>query len=289
VTVRETLTRTIDRLKDGGIESATAEAEWILGDLLQLSRTELLLQSAHEFPATHTERLDKIVATRLDGQPLQYILGYTEFYGRRFDCDSRALIPRPETEILVEVVLSYLKKNHPPREGVRPWILDIGTGTGNIAVTLAAERPDIFVVADDIEKPALGLADRNICTHGVEDRVLLLNASLLSPISFTPRFAVICSNPPYISPEAMKTLPREVRDFEPLEALYAPLGGLAFLRLIIAEAPFYLLSGGLLALEIGFDQADDVSEMLSSSPTLTGVTLTKDLAGHQRIVSAVRV
>lgn len=289
MTINEILTQTIGRLERGGLESARPEAEWIISDLLETSRTGLFLRAREEFPGEHASQLEEIITARLNGHPLQYLLGYTEFYGRRFACDPRALIPRPETEVLVEMVLSHLKVYVPPRAGFRPLVWDIGTGCGNIAVSLAAERPDLWVLATDIDKPALNLARENIKANHVEKQVFLLHNSLFDAISPARRFAAICSNPPYVSESARDTLPREVQDFEPHRALFASSNGLVFLQKLISTAGQYLQSGGLLALEIAYDQADAVRKLLWANGEYKAVKLTRDLAGHERVVTGVRI
>ncbi len=288
MTIREILLQTITRLEAGGIESARFEAEWMITDLLGISKTELYLRSPQEFSARFNERLQKMTQARLQGRPLQYLLGYTEFYGRRFFCDDRALIPRPETEILVETTLSYLKKHFSPQNDRTQLAWDIGTGGGNIAVTLAAELPGYRVLATDIDRPALQLAQKNITANQIADRVFLHNCSLFESIKQRRRFVVICSNPPYVSPSEADTLPREVRDFEPTRALFAPEGGLSVLKRIIADAGDYLAPGGLLALEIGYDQADAVKALFANYAEYVDVKFTPDLAGHLRVVTAVR-
>lgn len=286
--ISEILLQTAARLERGGIESARAEAERIISDLLGFSRTELFLHAIDGFPDKQVPQLEDIILARLNGHPLQYLMGYTEFYGRRLACDPRALIPRPETEILVEVVLSYLNRQFPPREGVRPLVWDIGTGCGNIAIILAAERADLWILASDIEKPALGLARENIESHQVDDRISLLDCSLCETIAPGRRFAAICSNPPYVSEGTKNSLPREIQDFEPYRALFAPDGGLAILRKIIYKAKEYLENGGLLALEIGYDQADSVRGLFAQEHEYKDVKLTRDLAGHERVATGIR-
>ena len=289
MTIQEILARTAARLAQQSPETARVEAEWILSALLDISRTELYVRSHEEFPPATAPCLEEIIARRLQGHPLQYLLGYTEFYGRRFACDPRALIPRPETEILAEIVLDYLNSLFPPQPGIHPLVWDIGTGCGNIAVTLAAERPDLWVLATDADRSALQLAGENALADHAEDRVTLACVSMFDAILAERCFAAICSNPPYVSERAAEMLPREVRDFEPPRALFAPEEGLFFVRQIVAQAAEYLVSGGLLALEIGFDQADAVRELLSTHGKYTAVKFTKDLAGHLRVAGAVRI
>jgi release factor glutamine methyltransferase len=280
--------QTVTRLERGGIDSARAETEWIVSDLLHISKTELYFRSQQEFPAALGIHLEKILQARLQRQPLQYILGHTEFYGRRFACDARALIPRPETEILVETVTAFMQGHFTGKAISSPGAWDIGTGGGNIAVTLAAELPNFTVLASDIDLPALQLSRENAVANKVSDRVMLLNCSLFGPIIPRWQFAAICANPPYISPADAASLPSEVRDYEPARALFAPEDGLSLIRRIIAGAKDFLAPGGLLALEIGYNQAAAVRELCAGHPEYTDIRLIPDLAGHLRVATAVR-
>ena len=289
MTIRETLQKTVARLEQNGIESARSEAEWIISNVLQTTRTEVYLRSLQEFPAELMARLQKIIDARVQGQPLQYILGYTEFYGRRFACDARALIPRPETEILLETALSYLKKKFPPVPGLSHMAWDIGTGCGNIAVTLAAELTNFNIIASDIDLETLQLARANSAANQVAARIMLINCPVFAAVRPSRQFAAICANPPYISCVEAETLPREVRDFEPPQALFAPEDGYYFLRRIIAEAKDFLLPGGLLALEIGYNQAATVKELCKAHSEYTEMQFTPDLAGHPRVAAAIRL
>lgn len=288
MTIREILLQTVAQLEKGGIESARPEAEWILTDLLGFSKTELYIRSTQEFPVQYDERWQHLVSARCEGQPLQYLLGYTEFYGRRFTCDARALIPRPETEVLVETTISYLEKRFFSREGERRLVWDMGTGCGNIAVSLAAELPGYQVLATDIDNPALRLARENATANRVLDRISLLNCSLFDAIRPRRQFSAICSNPPYVSPAEAETLPREVRDYEPARALFAPEGGLSVLNSIIANAGDFLAPGGLLALEIGYDQTEALKSSFAAHAQYSDVQFIPDLAGHLRVATAVR-
>ena len=289
VKISEILIRTTAHLAQRFPDTARVEAEWILSALLDISRTEIYLRSGETFPADLVSRLEEIIISRLQANPLQYLLGFTEFYGRRFACDARALIPRPETEILVLSTLAHLNATFPPRNGVHPPVWDIGTGSGNIAVTLACERRDLLVLATDTDAAALQLARENAQLCRVADRVIFAAGSLCDAVAPAPRFAAMCSNPPYVSECARDTLPADVRDFEPPQALFAPENGLCYLREIISRAADHLAHGGLLALEIGYDQSDAVRTLLFAHGAYDSIKLTKDLAGHLRVASAVRI
>ncbi len=286
VTIREILQQTINRLKNSPIESPQPEAEWLICDLLGISRTDLYLRSAEPFPGGHLPRLQEMLNERVAGRPLQYILGYTEFYGRRFICDERAMIPRPETEVLVEQVIKFVREELSAPDS--PIALDLGTGCGIIAITLAAELPEFTVLATDVEKPALALARENAQRLGVARRIQFSQMSLFDGIAERSQFSAICANPPYISIADKGLLQTEVVDYEPHRALFAPHDGLSVIRTIIAEAGKFLIPGGLFALEIGYDQADTVRERMQGHSEYSRISVHPDLAGHLRIVIAVR-
>jgi len=287
VSIRSTLQATIARLTTGAIESPQPEAEWIVSDLLGVSRTDLFLRSSEDFPENLQHRLKEILTERLSGRPLQYILGYTEFYGRRFLCDDRALIPRPETEVLVETAVNFARSAS--AQSLPPLALDIGTGSGIIAISLAKELPEFSIVATDISPDALALARENATQLKVADRIQFLRTSLFDSLTRQCKFTIICANPPYVAPEDTNTIPTEVVDHEPHTALFAPEGGLSLLRTIIAGAGDYLASRGLLIMEIGYDQADRILTILDQNPDLDKPSILPDLAGLLRVATAVRI
>lgn len=218
------------------------------------------------------QRFRSLLERRLTGEPIAYILGEREFYGRPFRVDSRVLIPRPETEHLVEAALE-LKL---PR---RPRILDIGVGSGCLAVTLALELLESTVVATDLSPGALAVAAANVRAHSVRDRVRLIASDLTGPLDLTP-FDLVVSNPPYIDPAERAHLSIEVTRFEPARALFAPDRGDRILERLIQELAT-LRPGTPVLLEIGYDQADRISE-LARVAGLTLQEIRRDLAGHPR-------
>ncbi len=287
MTIREILQQTVERLQTGSSESPQPEAEWMISDLLGLSRTELFLRSGEPFPDNLLPRLELILSERRAGRPLQYILGYTEFYGLRFSCDQRALIPRPETEVLLERAISFAREQLP--DSAPRFALDVGTGCGIIGITLAHELPEFAVIATDIDKAALDLARDNALQLGVADRIRFCGMSLFEALRTGPRFSLICANPPYVAPEEEKSLPTEVIDHEPHRALIAPEEGLSVIRAVVSKAGDYLIPGGLLALEIGYNQAETVRRLMQSREVYSQITIHSDLAGQLRIATAVRI
>ena len=271
------LTWARDTLIQAGVPSPQADAEWTLAHVLECSRSELLHQ-----PLTPAQNATfrNLIHRRADRIPLQHLLGNTEFYGLPFHTSPDALIPRPETETLIEVVLNQLKNCSKPR------ILDIGTGSGIIAITLSKTLPRAHVIATDISRKALHLASQNAHLNRVSDRIFFLQTDLLTPFAKPESFRAILSNPPYIPSGAIDALQPEVRDCDPHLALDGGRNGLDFYRKIIPASIPLLAPGGLLGLEIGHDQADAVTQLLERQSGLTSITTHTDLSGYPRAVLA---
>ncbi|MCX6970426.1 MAG: peptide chain release factor N(5)-glutamine methyltransferase [Verrucomicrobia bacterium] len=254
MTVLEVLTAATDYLGKQGVESPRLNAEHLLAHVLgKKNRIELYLE--FERPLGETERapLRDLVRQRADGRPLQHLLGTVEFLGFTFATDARALIPRPETEQLVELVLA---------SGDFERVLDVGTGSGVIALSLALKRPQSAVTGCDISPEALALASENATRHELAGRVQLIESDLLAN---TPGpVDVIVANLPYIPEAEFKDLSREV-GHDPVLALAGGADGLDLIRHLVAVAPAALSPGGLLALEIGHDQAARVCELLQAN------------------------
>ena len=271
------LTWARDTLIQAGVPSPRADAEWTLAHVLECSRSELLHQ-----PLTPAQNATfrNLIHRRANRIPLQHLLGNTEFYGLPFHTSPDALIPRPETETLIEVVLNQLKNCSKTR------ILDIGTGSGIIAITLSKTLPGAHVIATDISRKALHLASQNAHLNRVSDRIFFLQTDLLTPFAKPESFRAILSNPPYIPSEAIDALQPEVRDCDPHLALDGGRNGLDFYRKIIPASIPLLSPGGLLGLEIGHDQADAVTQLLERQMGLTHIETHTDLGGHPRAVLA---
>jgi release factor glutamine methyltransferase len=266
-----------------GIREAGITAEVLLRHALHYSRTELYLAWGRPIDEAAWASYQSLLAERARGRPVAYITGHREFMGLNFQVDERVLIPRPETEILVEATLSVL----PPMQA--PVIADIGTGSGAIAVSLAVLRPDATVVATDVSAEALDVARVNADRHGVSDRIRFFQGDLLDPIVAAGErpHAVVC-NPPYVAPEASSTLPREIRDFEPHIAVVAPGSGESVHERLIAAAPLALRPGGWLLMEAAAGQAPRVVELLERAGIYELPQVRRDGLGWDRVV-AVRL
>jgi release factor glutamine methyltransferase len=227
--------------------------------------------------------LESLVARRATGEPVAYLTGTREFYGRAFIVTPDVLIPRPETELLVERALATIDVVDGARARTRT-VIDIGTGSGCIAVTLAAERPSLRIVATDTSDAALAVAAANASRHRVADRVALRAGALTAGTSAAD---LIVSNPPYVGQAEREALMRDVREFEPASALFAGGDGLDVIRDLVPEAAAVLRPGGALLIEIGAGQADQVGALLSAAG-FEAVRVQHDLAGLPRVVEGHR-
>ena len=277
-TVLEIIKKTTDFFSAKGIESPRLNAELLIGHALGLKRMQLYLQFEQFLSEVDLEKIRPLVRRRSQREPLQYIVGETEFSGLRLKVDRRALIPRPETELLVEKVTGLCT--------IAPVkVLDLGTGSGAIALALAKTFPSATVTAVDASESALALAQENATATGFSDRITLLRSDWFSVLPPEARFELIVSNPPYLSAaETAETTP-EVRGFEPTTAL-TPTGGtdgLGDLRTIIAGAPRFLMPGGLLALETGPGQHAELLTLLNAAGFVR-VESQADLTGRDRFV-----
>jgi len=275
MTTLEVLNAATSYLDKQGVESPRLNAEYLLAHVLgKKKRIDLYME--FERPLGEKERapLRDLVKRRSEGIPLQHLLGTAEFCGHLFTCDPRGLIPRPETEQLVELIL----KSSPNASS----ILDVGTGSGVIAISLALAVPASKVSACDLSLSALSLAQENAARHQLGERIAFLQSDLLAAISKT--FAVIAANLPYIPSADIPSLSREVQK-DPLTALDGGPDGLVLVERLIAEASSRLVSGGLLALEIGHDQAERVMTLLAAN-NYRDIAAHRDYQGIQRFVSA---
>jgi release factor glutamine methyltransferase len=256
-------------------DAAPGEAEILVSAVTGIPRNRLFL-SMDDDTRDAVGRLLPRIARRAAGEPLQYVLGAWDFFGREFLLSPDTLIPRPETEGLAELAVAALRRS--PR--TRPLALDVGTGSGAIAVTLAAEVSAARVVATDISPGALRKACENAARHGVAARVLPICCDLFSALKCGVRFAVVVSNPPYVAEGEWPLLPPEVRDHEPPGALLAGRDGLSILRSLVADAARHLSPGGELWCEIGASQGEAASSLPCGSLRPLGVF--PDLAGRDR-------
>lgn len=274
ITLLDVIQKSSDFLGGKGVEGARLNAEHLVGHALGLKRMQLYLQFERVLTEPELEKIRPLVRRRSQREPLQYILGETEFSGLKLKVDRRALIPRPETEYLVELIGARVPM--PPAR-----ILDLGTGSGALALALAARFSDAAVTAVDASAEALALATENATATGLAPRVRLLVSDWFQAIPAAERFDLIVSNPPYLTEaETAETAP-EVREFEPRSALTAAENGLADLRRILAAAPSWLNAGGALALETGIAQHAALLGLASPADWAT-VESIKDLTGRDR-------
>ncbi len=266
--------------------SAESDAEELVGRLVGLSRSELYLRREEPLAPELWLRLDSWLRRRVAGQPIQYITGRAAFRSLDLEVNPAVLIPRPETEQLVEAVLGVL------REELSRWprarVLDLGTGSGAIALSLAREWPQAIVLATDASEEALAAARANAATLGLGDRVEFRAGHWLEAVGADDRFEVIVSNPPYIAEPEAAGLPADVRDHEPALALFSGESGNEALREIVDEAPRHLVTGGLLALELAEMRAREVAGWLVGARDWGEVDLRHDLAGRPRVLLARR-
>jgi release factor glutamine methyltransferase len=284
MTVLEILNWSTHTLRDQRIENPRLNAELLLARVLNLSREGLYAGFNSQFEKEEKEALEKLIERRISGEPLQYILGHQEFWSIDFKVDPRVLIPRPETELLVEQSLSILSETS---LGKTPSVLEIGTGSGAVAISLAKEVRDIFMVATDISREALLLAKENAKSAGLLHQIGFVNADLLGPFRYLrdqEPFDLILSNPPYIDRSEIQRLTREVRDYEPIAALDGGEDGMEFYRRIISQAPSYLRRGGWLLLEVGEGQGEKVGDQLERSGNFLRPQLLPDFSGIKRVV-----
>jgi release factor glutamine methyltransferase len=266
-------------LRQAGVPEARREAGSLLAHSLGKNRTFLITHGDDLLDAQRIEVFREAVERRAKGEPLQYITGYQDFFGREFRVSPSVLIPRPETELLVEAALRLLNDSAVPA-----IVCDVGTGSGCIAITIASERDNVRVAAVDISPAALTVAKQNAVDHSVEDKVVFAISDCFAslPPGFES-FDLIVSNPPYVSAGVVSGLQREVRDHEPALALSPGPDGLSIIRRLIQDAPALLQKSGHLILEIGFDQGEAVRSLINPEVWRL-IDICPDLQGIPRIV-----
>ena len=267
-------------LEGKGITRGRLDAEHLLADVLGLGRLDLYLQFDRPLVAAELDRYRPLLKRRAKREPLQYILGRAAFRELDLEVDERVLIPRPETEILLDEVLEWAAAH----AGEQARGLDLGTGCGAIALSLVLEGPFELVVATDTSAAALEIARRNAEASGLADKVEFRLGSYFDPVAEGEVFDLVVSNPPYVAEGEAPSLEPEVREWEPGEALFAGPDGLGALRAIVAGAGSHVRPGGLLALEVGAGQAGPVVAMLEDTGEYVDVRVRRDLAGRERMV-----
>jgi release factor glutamine methyltransferase len=280
-TLLEILKKTADFLAAKGVESPRLQAELLIGHALGLKRMELYLQFERMLTPAELDKIRPLVRRRSQREPLQYILGGTEFFHLMLKADRRALIPRPETERLLELVTTRLAAGPPAT------ILDLGTGSGAIALGLAACWPGSLVTAVEASPEALALAGENAAAAGLDGRLQLLQSDWFSALAPAARFDLIIANPPYLTEAEVAEAAPEVRDHEPRLALTPGRDGLGALRTIIDSARGFLKPGGMLALETGIAQHGALLGQLTAAGYQDAES-EKDYAGRDRFILARR-
>ena len=300
--LRTALKQGIHALREAHVPSDTLAAELLLLHILRRDRTWLYAHPEELLDPQSRESYFSLLSRRAAGEPTQHLTGHQEFWGLDFEVTPDVLIPRPETEHLIEVALDRLgvrelRAGRPPKlTGENLSIVDIGTGSGCIAIALAKELPAAKIYATDLSLAALAIAQRNATRLGFAIRITFLESDLFSSLLSLPLLAghspllfdLVISNPPYIGRRESATLPIEVRDHEPATALFGGEEGYELYGRLIPEAARHLKPGGLLVLELGHDSLPAVRPLLET-PEWTNLLVTNDLAGIPRVLSAERV
>jgi release factor glutamine methyltransferase len=271
-------------LREKGVETGRLDAELLLSHLLGVKRLDLYLQHDRPLKPSELDSFKRLLLRRAAREPIQYIIGTVGFRDLELATDRRALIPRPETEVLVGEVLSWASRL---AGASRLRALEVGTGTGAIALSLATEGPFCRIVATDISQAALDLASENARRVGAEDLVEFRLGALFEPVRGDGRFHVVVSNPPYVAMAEASELQPEVGNAEPKEALFAGQDGLDVLIPLVRGAADFLLGGGLLAVEVGEGQAAQVADTARNTGAFREIRIVPDLAGKDRFVLGV--
>ncbi len=278
-TIAETLKEAGERLRAASVPNDLLDAQTLLAEALGKDRTYLIINFNELLSEDLLSKFQAMISRRAAGEPLQYITGRQEFFGLDFEVTPDVLIPRPETELIVEETIRLVQQ----AGIVRPVIMDAGAGSGCIAVALGRELDDARVIASDISLPALRVARRNAARQGLESRIDFVASDLLEAFAEEGFADFILSNPPYVSDDEMSTLQREVRDWEPRLALTDSNDGLSFYRRLLKDAPSRLKPGGHLICEMGYTQSERISAMIDRA-LWADSRLLDDLQGIPRTI-----
>jgi len=282
-TIHDLLIKGRARLEKAGIDDAELSVRFLLQYLLNLTNSQLQLNLYEIVSDEITLHFESLIEKRANHHPLQYLVGEVEFYNVKLKVDNRVLIPRPETEILIDQAIALLH-SHPA-----PKILDIGTGSGNIAIALAANINDAIVTSVDISSEALDLARENARLDNVEDKISFLRADCLDDDFYTSigKFDAVVSNPPYVDSDDYDSLQPEVREYEPRVALVNERGPLIFFETIARNISNVLTSNGVICFEIGAGQSREVSSIIKKYLPACEIKIVKDLNAIERVVIAL--
>jgi len=281
-TIREYVAAASDRLRDAGIDAAAnLDARLLAQHVLGWEAAHLLTSAGDVPPDSFPADFEALVARRAAREPLAYITGHKEFWNLQFEVTPAVLIPRPETELIVEAALALV----PPRQLFT--MIDVCTGSGNVAVAVAHDRAGARIVATDVSGGALEVARRNAARHGVQDRVHFVEADLFDDVSGP--VDLVTANPPYVAEHSEPGLQPEVGEHEPRVALFGGIEGLAVIERIVDDAPPLLRPGGHLVFEFGYGQDVEIEDLINSAPNLTLLELKRDLQGIARTAVCRRV
>lgn len=278
--LREALRQAEAQIASRNIPDARIEAELLLMHSLSIQRAELYARLGEPLPSSEGGRFWELLERRLRREPTAYILGRCEFYGIELHVDRRVLVPRPETELLVETALAFVKRRFGKEQPCS--IVDVGTGSGAIAIVLALNLPQSRIYATDASRDAIEVARNNCRRHGVKERVEFLTGDLLEPL--LQPVDLIVANLPYVRDSDIPQLAPEIRDFEPLAALAGGADGLDKVRLLLADARGHLLPKGSIMLEIGLGQAEEAVSLARRHFPESKIDLLKDFAGIDRVL-----
>jgi release factor glutamine methyltransferase len=284
-TIQRLLNWITEYLTQKNVDAPRLSAELLLSSVVGLKRIELYTQYNKLVAPEQLEQLRGLVKRAGRHEPVAYLVGRTEFYSMEFEVTPDCLIPRPETELLVQRAIEFLRKRTGPH-----LVCDLCTGCGVIAVAVAKNVPDARLIATDISEPALGVAAKNVEKHKLGERIELRHGDLFEPL--VPQldvFDVIVCNPPYVSAAEYEGLDRNVKEYEPRIALYAGEAGLGVYHRFAEHVDQFLKPDGILLLEIGYQQGPAVRELLEKTGLFAQIRIDKDLQGHDRVVVATRI
>ncbi|MCK4753184.1 MAG: peptide chain release factor N(5)-glutamine methyltransferase [Planctomycetes bacterium] len=283
-TIQKLLNWTTEHFTEKGIDSPRLSAELLLSHILELKRIELYTQYDKSVAKPQLDKLHDLVKRAGQSEPVAYLVGKTEFYSLELDITQDCLIPRPETELLVERAIEFLRTRSD-----KQFVCDLCTGSGCIAVAIAKNYPAANIIATDICDAALSVAECNVEKHQLKERIKLLCGDLFDPVIpqlDVGKFDLIICNPPYVSAVEFEKLDKNVKDYEPKSALYAGTDGLDIYRRICKKAGDFLKPGAALMLEIGYAQGQAVKELLEEAQCFEKIIIEKDFHNNDRVVTA---
>ncbi len=287
-TIASILDWTKDYFTKHGIETPRLESEILLAHSLGLKRLNLLIQHERELKEPELAGFKQLILRRVKKEPTAYITGSKPFMALEFIITKAVLIPRPETEHIVEAIIDITKDDAELSSKPAISLLDIGTGSGALAVSAAHYLKNANITAVDISESALEIASQNAKKHSLEDRISFIKSDIFSNLQLDQTFDIIVSNPPYIPTAEIASLQNEIKDHEPMSALDGGPDGLSFYRRIIGESGKRLNPKGYLVLEIGFGMAEDIKNMMNESGIFEPAKLIRDYAGIERVVIGKR-